>query len=265
LTFKLIVATLPLSSWNADLITRNAARRIPLGADRLSNRCDPRFDPVDRSRACTKMETTKHLVSFDEHESDLKQVLADMGILHLIKERLPDQAEQRKALDEILLALRVDLETLSRSPGNKTSLGHTSVRVGSYYFQFKKSLYVAATLAAGVTALAVLGPATAGLATAVALSPHIVGTLRGVNDVLVKLKPAEIGVYEAVAGVEFEKHTCSLTEEGANLTELRDWYKSRGKTVPKRLEEILGILVNERHALRSWVGKSEEVYYSVIP
>ncbi len=213
------------------------------------------------------METTKHLVSFDEHESDLKQVLADMGILHLIEERLPDEAEQRKALDEILPALRVDLETLSKSPGNKTGLGHTSVRVGSYYFQFKKSLYVAATLAAGVTALAVLGPATAGIgiATAVALSPHIIGALRGVNDVLVKLKPAEIGVYEAVAGVEFEKRTRSLTEEGANLTELQNRYKSRGKTVPKSLEEILGILVNERHALRSWVGESEEVYYSVIP
>jgi hypothetical protein len=210
------------------------------------------------------METTKQRVSFDVDESDLKKVLADMGILHLIEERLPDQAEREKALAEILPALRGELETLAGSAGNKTDSGRTHTRVGSYYFQFKKSLYLAATLAAGVTALVVLGPATAGIATGVALAPHVIGALRGVNDVLVKLKPAEIAVYEAVAGVELEKRTRTLTEKGANLTELREWYGRRGAKTPARIEALLNILVNQRRALGSWVGENEEVYYSVI-
>ena len=210
------------------------------------------------------METTKQRVLFDASDEDLKKVLADMGILQLISERLPE-AEQERALTEILPVLHGRLEELADSAANKTGSGHTSVRIGSYYFQFKKSLYTAATLAAGVIAFAVLGPATAGIVTAVALAPHVVGALRGVNDVLVKLNPSEVAVYEAVAGVELEKRTRTLKEEGASVPELREWYQRRGASTPTRLEKTLEILVNQRRALRSWVGTNDEVYYSVIP
>jgi hypothetical protein len=210
------------------------------------------------------METKKQRILFDPSEEDLKKVLDDMGILQLISQRLPE-AEQGRALAEILPVLRENLEALADSSANKTGAGHTAVRIGSYYFQFKKSFYTAATLAAGVTALVVLGPATAGVVTAVALAPHVVGALRGVNDVLVKLMPSEVAVYEAVASVELEKRKLTLKEEGASVNELRKWYKSRGASTPTRLEKTLEILVNERRALRSWVGADDEVYYSVIP
>ena len=216
------------------------------------------------SRALTVMKKTKQIVLFDENDADLKEVLEDMGILQLILE-LPED-EQGKALAEILPALRAFLEALADSPANITAgAAHTSIRAGSYHFQFKKSLYVAATVAAGVTVFAVFGPVTAAAGTAVALSPQIVALLRGVNDVLVKLDSAEVAVYEAVAGVEMKKRPRPLTEKGASLAELRDWYKRRGASTPKRLETILDILVNQRRALRSRVGANDEIYYSIIP
>lgn len=209
------------------------------------------------------MKKTKNQVKFDNNENDLREVLEDMGIMNLLN-RLPNHAEQEKALTKILPELRKNLDVLVTSPGNKSNLGRTSARVGPYYFQLKKGLYLAATLATGVITLTVLGPATAAMATAGALAPQVIGALRGINDILVKLNPAEIAVYEAVAGVELGKRTKSLTEEGASLRELNEWYKSRGSKPPTKLEKILEILTNERRALRSKVGEDGETYYTVI-
>lgn len=212
-----------------------------------------------------RIEEGRFFTGFDDTEEALTELLRRMGLLEFI-EAIEDPAERARVKAEIIESLRPVLEGINKKPIN-TPEGQVAFIIKNKHFNLHKLVFSTLELAGSVLALIVIPPAIPlGVVVAgAAILPAGISIIGKLKEIVHSLKPEELVVYNAIAGVVLDKRKKVLTEkEGASEAEIKGFFLARHEAPPK-LEAILKSL-EAKHVIEPFAGgDGQTTYYKLVP
>jgi hypothetical protein len=195
------------------------------------------------------VQRTADAILIQDNESDLRQVLADLGV--------PADELERARLDR----LRAQLEALRDHPANR-SAPQVSTVIGNVHFPLRQTIYAAflATVKAMGAILALsTNPVAGGITTAIV----ILDTAEKAQQLISLLDEGELQVLKALSATIAARQPDDPLAGSASLAEIEAFLAARGEHAPD-LAGTLTFMVEEKRGVRRFDLRGE-VRYAVIP
>lgn len=182
------------------------------------------------------------LVIHDDKE-DYVEFLVEAGASPANAESLSDQEQQQ---------LKAILQSLKDAPFNQGAAGQVKVRIRNIHFPLRKTIFTTVVIGASFAAAGILlattpmtGPAGAAAA-AGAVSTALVAAQQ-VSDLVTKLKPDQIIVYDTLLEVAKRRQAKNEAPLGGTITEIEEVLIERNQRAAlPSLRNVLGSLANDK-------------------